>query len=662
MDNAKLNTFINDIAISKKAFLSYPLEHPVISNMFNRLKNDIDSILLVDDFFVLGINKDKILFMIGESKEEFSINTNSLLYFSQTCIELGISIIKIFKNIDNKTISSLLEFFTFKRENVFANGGPEQVWSSFKTDKILIQGIDYDKLITSEKNNDIESIFNHILNNNMDSYGIIENNSELSPEKLASILNKNFEKGIDTQKLCCDIAQTWSSESDFFNDSVVAFISALNPKLRILILDESFSLMSLEETKATLKTISNKKAYNFFSEISQEGERIPEKLKDILDKIETIHKNEIKLEEEEKENFKNLFKEHTYEISNPESYQKDLEEIKNNLVNTTIKIEQTILDKFSTPYIDKICENIYIELASEHIRVEDIDFVVNNLKEIIRNYLVLGKYEEIFDIYFKLRKQNNLLLQAGIYSIFIERDFVDEVLSGLVTWGKPNFDNIKKMIELIKEFSIEPMLDNLVTEETMSIRRFYIDRLVEYGVGVLPYIYERLNDNRWYFVRNLVVILRNFKNEETKRQLRTLLGHENNKVKYEVIQNLVIFEDAIAEKQLLRDLHSEEKDIVLNAINIIGYGKSKNLENGLIKLLDNKSYNETDIEIKKHIVFSLIQMESQNGLISIKEIFKAKSLFNYVSLKKLKLYILDLLNKSKYKSARDLYLEYYKTV
>ena len=52
-----------------------------------------------------------------------------------------------------------------------------------------------------------------------------------------------------------------------------------------------------------------------------------------------------------------------------------------------------------------------------------------------------------------------------------------------------------------------PLFDALATADVRAVRRALLDRLGKMGEGMVPELLPRLNDQRWYVVRNLLALL-----------------------------------------------------------------------------------------------------------------------------------------------------------
>ncbi len=78
----------------------------------------------------------------------------------------------------------------------------------------------------------------------------------------------------------------------------------------------------------------------------------------------------------------------------------------------------------------------------------------------------------------------------------------------------------------------EPFINRCLTalpKANLSLRRFYVDRIVESGQSAVSHVGARLMDPRWFYVRNLVVILRSIGNAAAVPFLKALQAHPHAK-------------------------------------------------------------------------------------------------------------------------------------
>jgi hypothetical protein len=86
--------------------------------------------------------------------------------------------------------------------------------------------------------------------------------------------------------------------------------------------------------------------------------------------------------------------------------------------------------------------------------------------------------------------------------------------------------------------TLEVLLKALGEEERISVRRFYVEILCNFSNAVVPSVVRVAKRSPWYVVRNLSIVLGRLGDARALPYLRSLLDHENPKVRKETIRSL----------------------------------------------------------------------------------------------------------------------------
>jgi HEAT repeat protein len=214
---------------------------------------------------------------------------------------------------------------------------------------------------------------------------------------------------------------------------------------------------------------------------------------------------------------------------------------------------------------------------------------------------------------------------------------MEEILNGLTTWGKSRFDDIRMLIETIGHSFIEPLLDSLASEENMSLRRFMMDRLLEFGPAAKEPILARLDDQRWYYLRNLLIMLRSLDDPEIITHIRPLVMNKNAKVRQDALRTLLSYNDPIAEHQILRDLEHNDKEIRLAAIVMAEKSHSIDVFKKLLGIVTKSGLSALDMELKITAIQSLKEIGREEALPELLKILGSINLIRAKALSRLKL-------------------------
>jgi HEAT repeat protein len=113
-------------------------------------------------------------------------------------------------------------------------------------------------------------------------------------------------------------------------------------------------------------------------------------------------------------------------------------------------------------------------------------------------------------------------------------------------------------LRLLPRRAVEPLLDLLGEVNLRKARRALCEALVELIGGDLEPIVKRLDDPRWFMVRNLVYILRRSGSRSAVPYLRRMLEHPHPRVRQETLRAMEAIGMARSAEFLLRLLESND--------------------------------------------------------------------------------------------------------
>jgi len=88
-----------------------------------------------------------------------------------------------------------------------------------------------------------------------------------------------------------------------------------------------------------------------------------------------------------------------------------------------------------------------------------------------------------------------------------ERVATSDVVRRLVRADPPDFTVLDRLIPQLGYAAAEPLLDALAVAQSRGARRGLLAQLVRLGAGIGPLVVRRLEDDRWYVIRNLLALL-----------------------------------------------------------------------------------------------------------------------------------------------------------
>jgi len=677
LDTGLLSDFIFELTICSKCVTSYPSGHPFIKASLEKVMKRIPRLFDFREEITLGVAKDTLIL------DENFLNKKNPVYkeYAKILFNHNITALTFEKKIGFEELVHFNEILATSPEKIQEKGGIEKVIADRNIKHIRVKAIRFDLFrviekdqVASERDNKNPSVVweefvQYLLDGTLDPSGVRPSFMEgMNPEILARAINEDI--GNDSQDKEVSYSELISSyikrssgnenitgRSKAYSHRLTQFVSHLNPELRRQFLSDSFKgfapkegfakeVSSNSQEEAILEALENMNARRISPSPFVLG---------LLQKL-TNHCHKSGRPEiapfpkeggarEYREALTTIFRQQENGLTFvPESYQDTLQRIIATKPVSGLELQEIDALKKS---LDGQCADlaiftIIVELIKSGLTADNLESLKQNLVDSCSYFLGIGDFQTLIELHGQLMdcKLSALTTKTPqvreAVAIFNKPEFVEEVLNSLRIWEKEKYPYIQKLILKIGEPFVEPVLNHLAEEPHLSIRRFLIDCLLEMGEKVRNAALLRLRDKRWYFVRNLVLILRNLNDPWILPPIRRLLGHPHPKVHEEVFKTLLHFKNPEAHRMLLEDLSGKDKEARLIAVGLAENCQSVEVINRLIELLNKGNILRSEIDLKKKIIQTLGRMRDPSILPHLERMFRSKSLLHRNALNQLK--------------------------
>jgi hypothetical protein len=144
-------------------------------------------------------------------------------------------------------------------------------------------------------------------------------------------------------------------------------------------------------------------------------------------------------------------------------------------------------------------------------------------------------------IFRKLKSANEK--DSPFFQKIVKKFINSEVLSHLVqTYRGEGDERVNDLLGLMREFAgsevIPILLDVLETEENLSVRKRLLGLIVQYGGAVIPFAVQRLNSDKWYVTRNMLVLLRDLQAKTALPQIVRCIRRDSPKLRMTALQTI----------------------------------------------------------------------------------------------------------------------------
>jgi hypothetical protein len=140
-----------------------------------------------------------------------------------------------------------------------------------------------------------------------------------------------------------------------------------------------------------------------------------------------------------------------------------------------------------------------------------------------------------------------------------------DLVAALLADDPIDFALLDELVAAVGVGAADPLLDALAEADSASTRRALISRLSSLGAGIEPAILRRLDDDRWYVVRNLLGLLAELPALPETFDPWLFLKHADSRVRREAMR-LLLREAGTRERAIVEGLRDADSHIVRLAL------------------------------------------------------------------------------------------------
>ncbi len=671
LDTKLMSDFIYSMNIARRQIQAYPPGHKVISTAADRLIRVLPKLLEFRPEITLGIARDTLL--VGGQV----LDSKNPIYrdFATYLFDAKVASLTITRELTAADICSFFEILRETPEKVVKRGGLHRILTHASIKGISAQEIDFrafhatevdkvhapkSKLVEDESTVVWKSFVNGLVAGTLDPDGEkLTSSVQLDPELLAEIMNRgggeeggnlvrNYEEAITSFLKETDPSRLKSQAYQETLGRLGNLVSNLNPELRRRFLN------------STLKSCYDRQdvAAEFFGHLPQtqileameqvDAERldVPRSMMDMLGKLSQQKGSESggsrvsgqskRSSEETAALLGQLFSADHADEFVPMDYQETLAIMAaaEDLPGLDRKQLRALVEILQGHSVEQHFTRIMFELLDRGVNTITAKAINRNMEELVFYFLETNDFASLISIHDYLTRHSRnseLPLDADSQSAlqaYASDEFIDYVLDGLDIWEKPNYPAIKALVGRVGAPFAEPLLHRLADEPNMPKRRLLMGCLQAIGRAARGAVVAHLYDRRWYFVRNLVILLRLMNDPTVLQPLGHLVGYTNAKVQFEVIRTYLYYNDPRAERYLLKELDSSHPGIIRNAARLAVTSRNPAIARKLAEILHNKQLRETDEKVKGTVLKTLAEMALPEALPGLEQFLLDRSLIN----------------------------------
>jgi HEAT repeat protein len=297
-------------------------------------------------------------------------------------------------------------------------------------------------------------------------------------------------------------------------------------------------------------------------------------------------------------------------------------------------------------------------MLSETVSERDYTALANILKDQTEQLLWTGEYGLIIKA-LNMVESNKAqgrfsAMNTEILQYYDSSEFMLPLIESFRILGKQKRKEVAAICEYYETKIIPYLLDALTEEESLTVRRFLMDLLKEFGDKVIPEAAKRLHDERWFVKRNMLYILSETNCGEETITIKYCCQHENPKVSTAAIRCLLNIGNRYP-IEIIRDyLQSKDRARVVQGITLAGTFRITETVGDLLQLLQKTSLTGADLNEKIHLIRALGDIGDSQAVNALRDLVSNKSFLFKGTIEQLKEEVYKTLKNYPYEAVKDL--------
>lgn len=659
LDTQILSDFIYDLNIARRQLSLYPLGHPQIISSSNTVLNILKKLCQFREVITLGIAPEALVFEGNWLDEKNPVYRD----FARFLSSLDIASISFHTALETDELIRFNQILSSSKEiHAQAGGIPAQL-EQHEIKHISVISVDYKAFQASSEENQTKTISDNLLwddflhgllSGQLDQEGkAVGIKERVDPQLVAEILNQGQTKGagknVDYDQVISSFiakAQGQDQNKAAMGAQLGQLVQHLNPELKRNFLNSTFRALDQHPGAAAevLDTLPQDMISGVLQQQSSGQLNISSRLIDLLGQFSTttqsndVHKvgGAVNLLSDDmlKARVEILFLEDQHDAYIPSDYQKALNKILTGKIKGTVSPQtaQTLKQRLERQSVEQQCCAILFNMLRNQVDADVELLIQNNLAELSRFFLDTGDFLSLREIFMRWSeylysgRATARFLDEKVLADHTRESFMNEVLDNIELWGKEKYNELCSYINEVGEPYAELLVERLGHDEQMTRRKTWMKLLVELGDRGHQIILKTLQDDRWYLVRNLLIILGRQQAALPIKTLLQLTDHPHPKVRQEVLRILFRYNPATANRLLLKELSSGKKEALAAAIPLAEMSQDVKILNQLHHLLQTDILSDEDLAIKKQILDSLSIMAKPESIPVLAKLLKKKGL------------------------------------
>ena len=666
IDAKLLTDAVIELNISRRSVGLYPQEHPITKESLEKAFNFLRKLFEIRNSITIGIAKDTLVV------DEYTLERKNPVFreFALSIHAKGIAAITFYSGATMDELLGFHQLISAKEAPVgkaFIELAEKKGLTHIKLSPLDISKFSFIEGSFREKASDTKIWEDYI-------YGLLEGKLAdsdadgvilgLPPEAIADIINREMDE--ETSEVSYDrVITTYLKRRDDSGvrseafSKFISMVQSLSSEIKQQFLKRAFSSspVDVREAEELISELTQEEIERVAKLFCEHTSMIPESLRNIVDKLTSAKRERgvfdrlkggkaIVDDVELDDNIITLFSDDQFKSFVAEGYQAVLERMLKGITPQDTPMLEEVKRACTEEIVDSAASEVMLELVDLDTTSRD-DFLtlLPRLFDLVNEFLETGRFVEISNVYNSLYSQTlngkfGAEASGMVNSFFSSKETVAKMIDSFRVWGRLNREGVMSLADALQQHLTEPLFDALAEEPDTVTRSFLLSILAGFKGTILSYAAKRINDKRWYVVRNALYLIRECGGANYVHIIRPLVKHADRRVSMEALKTLLSLNAPGAFSSLRVWLESKEPEVRDQAVKLAGTAGVKEAVPYLLQLLEKRDLVGIEFEQKTLIIRALGDIGDPRAVGGLERLYCAKSLLFRNTIEGLRLEIL----------------------
>ncbi len=669
LDTRLLSEAVIELNISRKNVGIYPPGHVQIAKSIERAYVVLERLLAMRPEMTLGVAKDTLL--VGKDY----LDRKNPVYrdFALSLGQQEIASITFQRGLDQEELLRFNRIVTTNPAEVRAAGGVRTLMAEAGIPHIIVKTIDYGAFTVTEEEevrasgskeeaaglwqDFVSGLSGETLARPGEEGVSPAELEQIDPLELARLLNErkldpslaveSYDKIISTYVRAAAEKKQLTREQSETLRGLNSLMQDLNPDLRKQFLGVAFRRTSDASSAATEEVIggfSDDMVLDMLRQANTEGREISPTLTGLLQKMTSVTDGAAteagtapakERPAATEEAMRNLFSREQYENFVGGDYAETLQRLTESppLVAApdaeAFPIEE-YRESMQDDRLDAQIGRVLLAFIDEDLDQDDYGEFLKKVVAVLPDLEQTGNFSMLHDVFETLRLHSREKKDPAIRSmaaislrVFDDPAFLAKLVDAFATCGRDKVRAATGLLLALGDRVMPLVFDLFAEDDTPGGRRQVFDLLCRYGNAAVAEAARRLRDPRPASVRNLVMLIRWGWDSSVMPQVRPLLQHRDEDVRFEALTALLRFRDPAAAAALRDFIQSNDPDVTSRAVKLAGQFRTTAVVDALLGKLKKVILFETDYLINEEIIWALGQIGSPAAIPELEKLARA---------------------------------------